>query len=117
MITQGWISLSSVETPEIVITQLTREEYRATFEGHEGYVSAEQRINRLLNRSNLRCVWFLGIDETISNDAKPSSLFRYWQPPKLLYRDILEKNSVAKEVSRLTLSEFELDGGKLVIVK
>lgn len=117
MPTQGWISLTSLENQEIVITQLTGEEYRATFEGYEGYESAEQRVNRLLGRSDLRCVWFLGIDKTNSNDSKPSSLFRYWQPPKLLYRDILEKDSVAKEVSRLTLSEFERDGGKLLIVK
>jgi hypothetical protein len=51
MPTLGWVTLTSVETNEVFVTQLTAEEFRATAKrSRSGYLQAEKRINAALGR-------------------------------------------------------------------
>ena len=42
---------------------------------------------------------------------------KVYLPPIIYYRDIFQPDAVAHEVSRVSLSQFELAGGKLVVVQ
>lgn len=115
MVTEGWASFTSVEDPEIVIAQLTGEEYRATFKGTEGYVFAEQRVNQTLGRSDLKCSWLVRIEKP----EKVASFVAFYRDrqPTLVYRDILCNEGVAREIARVSLAEFECSGGKFSVLR
>jgi hypothetical protein len=119
MATDGWISLTSIDQPEVVVTQVTSDEYRAIAGGNDGYRQVECRVNAALGRTDLRCSWLVGIEE-VEKTAQGASLpgFRTpFQPPRLLFRDIFEQGAVATETSRTRRSEFERNGGKLIVLQ
>lgn len=119
MATAGWVSLTSVEKNEVVVTELSAEEYRATVNGASGYLQVEKRINAALGRVDLKCPWFVRAEES-GADATGMSFqdFRkVYRPPVVYYRDIFQPDAVAREVSRVSLSQFEQAGGKLVVVQ
>ena len=74
----GWVSLTSTEHPEIVVTQLTGEEYRATFEGTEGYLQVERRTNHMLGRSDLKCSWLVRVEQP-EQTGKGSSFMAFYK--------------------------------------
>ncbi|AZQ55758.1 hypothetical protein [Burkholderia cenocepacia] len=119
MATMGWVSLTSTDRPEIVVTQVTAEEFRAIAEGTDGYLAVEHRVNAALERSDLKCSWLARVEEAGSNVAGGSfQTFREaYRPPKLFFRDILHDDSLAQEVGRTTRSEFEHDGGKVIVLQ
>ncbi|WP_107313130.1 hypothetical protein [Burkholderia metallica] len=119
MATMGWVSLTSTDRPEIVVTQVTAEEFRAIADGTDGYLAVEHRVNATLRRSDLKCSWLARVEEVGSSDAGRSfQMFREaYRPPKVLFRDILHSDSLAQEVSRTTRSEFEHNGGKVIVLK
>lgn len=118
MATQGWVSLTSTKHSEIIVTQLTGEEYRATFKGTEGYLLVERRVNTALRRSDLKCSWLVRVERP-EPAGKGSSFiaFRSDRMPKLLYRDIFRNDTLAEEIRKISLSEFEQDGGKVIVLK
>ncbi|KAG8152818.1 hypothetical protein [Burkholderia catarinensis] len=119
MATLGWVSLTSTDRPEIVVTQVTAEEFRAIANGPDGYLAVERRVNAALKRSDLKCSWLARVEE-VTPTAKGLSFQEFrkaYQPPKLSFRDILHPDSLAREVSRTTRSEFERNGGKVVILQ
>lgn len=118
MATEGWVSLTSIEHPEIVVTQLTGAEYRATFEGTEGYLQVECRINHALGRSDLKCSWLVRVEQP-EQTGKGSSFMAFYMDrlPKLLYRNIFRNDTLAEVISIVSLSEFEQEGGKLMVLK
>jgi hypothetical protein len=119
MSTQGWVSLSSTDRPEIVITQLTAEEYRNTINGTDAYLQLERRVNNVLDRTDLRCSWLVRVEQPEqSNQGTSFTVFGSGQlPKKLLYRDILSTDSVAEVVGQVTLAEFERNGGNVKLLK
>jgi hypothetical protein len=118
MATDGWVSLTSTEQPEIIVTQLTGEEYRATFEGTQGYLQVERRANHALGRSDLKCSWLVCVEQP-EQTGKSSSFMAFYKDrvPKLLYRNIFRNDTLAEVVSKISLSEFEQGGGKLMVLK
>ncbi|MDR3418745.1 MAG: hypothetical protein P4L83_21435 [Nevskia sp.] len=122
MATAGWVAFTSLEKHEIVVTELTAEEYRATANGSSGYLQAEKRINAALGRTDLKCPWIVRAE-----DAGPGGkglsfqeFRKVYRPPIIYYRDIFQSDAVdavAQEVSRVSLRQFEQAGGKLVVVQ
>ena len=119
MATLGWVSLTSTDRPEIVVTQVTAEEFRSIADGPDGYLAVEHRINAALKRSDLKCSWLARVEE-VTSSVKGTSFqgFRKaYQPPKLFFRDILHRESLAQEVRRTTRSDFERNGGKVIVLQ
>ena len=119
MVTAGWVSLTSIEHPEIVVTQLTVEEYRSIDKNTERDLQVERRVNMALNRSDLRCSWQVRADE-VGPSAKGLSFDEFRkvnQAPKLFFRDILSMGALAEKVDCVTLAEFERSGGKLMVLQ
>lgn len=117
MVTAGWLSLTSVDQPVIVVTQATADEYRAIAQGNDGYLEVERRVNAALGRTDLRCSWLVKVEET-TKPARGTSFQEFqksYQPPTLLFKDILAQESLANEISRTTRSEFERNGGKVIV--
>ncbi|MDB5987172.1 MAG: hypothetical protein JWR16_2225 [Nevskia sp.] len=119
MVTAGWVALTSLEKQEIVVTELTPDEYRATANGSSGYLQVEKRINAALGRADLKCPWFVRAEGSgPSGKGLSFQEFRkIYRPPVIYYRDIFQSDAVAREVSRVSLSQFEQAGGKLVVVQ
>ncbi|MCX4155384.1 MULTISPECIES: hypothetical protein [Paraburkholderia] len=119
MATLGWVSLTSTDRPEIVVTQATAEEFRAIADDLDGYLGVEHRVNTALKRCDLKCSWLVRV-ENVTSSAEGLSFQEFrkaYQPPKLFFRDILHCDSLAVEVSRTTRSEFERNGGKFIILQ
>lgn len=119
MVTAGWISLTSTERTEIVVTQLTAEEYGVKAKDPTRYLQAEQRVNSALKRVDLRCIWLVRAEQ-VGPSGKGLSFQEFrkvYRPPKLLYRDIFSSTSLAEVVNRATRAEFERDGGKLIVLQ
>lgn len=119
MVTAGWVSLTSIDKPEIVVTQTTAAEHHAIAQGHDGYLQVENRINAALGRTDLRCAWLARVEESSPTiqGASFQKFLKSYQPPKLLFRDILGNGSLASEASRTTRSEFERSGGKVLVLQ
>lgn len=118
MVTAGRICLTSTEHTEIVVTELTAEEYCSQAEDPSRYLHAEQRVNSTLSRSDLRCSWLVRAEQVLPKRGLSFQEFRkLYQPPKLFFRDIFSTGSVAEEFKRVTRSEFERDGGKVTVVR
>lgn len=119
MVTAGWVSLTSIENPEIVVTQLTVEESRLTDKDSERDLQVERRVNKALNRSDLRCSWQVRADE-VGPCAKGLSFQEFrkvYQPPNLFFRDILSEGALAEKVDCVTRAEFERSGGRLMVLQ
>lgn len=99
MLTEGLGSLVSIEKYEIVISKITSEEWSLGCKSYEEYVEAcrlfENRINKELNRDDLRCIWYTSIKDG-----------------NLKYRDIYSTND-AEEVEKQETSDFLKNGGIL----
>ncbi|WP_175821932.1 hypothetical protein [Burkholderia sp. BCC0419] len=119
MATMGWVSLTSTDRPEIVVTQVTADEFHAIAEGTDGYLAVEHRVNAALKRSDLKCSWLACVEEVGSSVAGGSfqGFREAYRPPKVSFRDILHSDSLAHEVSRTTRSEFEHNGGKVIVLR
>ncbi|WP_084197368.1 hypothetical protein [Solimonas soli] len=119
MVTAGWVSLTSALKSELVVTQLTAEEYQATAKDSSGYLQVEQRMNAALGRTDLRCLWFVRAEQAAPSGRGLSfqEFKKAYVPPVIYYRDIYQAGAVASEASRVSISEFERGGGKLVVVQ
>ena len=119
MVTDGWESFTSVSRSEIVVAQATEDEYRAIAKGQDGYLEIERRVNAALARTDLRCIWLVGVEQNSSapNGASFHEFQKAYQPPKLLFRDIFAPQSLAYEVSRTSRPDFESEGGKVVVLQ
>lgn len=120
MVTMGWVSLTSVENHDIVVTTLTDDELRDTMSASGGYLRLEARINALLGRTDLASCWLTEVVEpTYDVDIATLSFQEFrklHRPPRLFYRDIYSPDgraSVEQEVSRRT---FERQGGKVLSI-
>ena len=114
MATAGWVSLTSIASHEIVVAQMTAEEYNAgePFE----YTLLENRINAALHRADLRVPWLVQVEERGPEATGLSfqDFSKAYRPPRLLYRDIFAEGSLAEKVSEMSRESFERGGGKLV---
>lgn len=119
METAGLVALTSVEKHELVVAELTADEYRATANDLAGYLQVESRINGALGRGDLKCPWFVRAEESGSSGKGFAfeEFGKVYRPPIIYYRDIFQSGAVAREVSRVSLSQFEQAGGKLVVVQ
>ncbi len=114
MATSGWISLTSIEKPEIVVTTMTDEEYQGSADGGEtGYLMNERRMNSFLERSDLRCCWLVSIEEQTAKAPTVSfqEFLKTYQPPRLFYRDIFSLVGRATVDAELTRKQYEQEGG------
>jgi hypothetical protein len=119
VITAGRVALTSVDMHEVVVTELTAEEYRTTANGSSGYLQVEERMNAALGRADLKCPWFVRAEQpgTSGKGLSFQEFRNVYRPSVIYYRDILQLDGVAREVSRVSLSQFEQSGGKLVVVQ
>ncbi|KVH35431.1 hypothetical protein [Burkholderia cepacia] len=118
MATLGWVSLASTVRPEIVVTQVTADEFRAIAHGTDGYLAVENRVNAVLERFDLKCSWLAHVEEVTPsvNGASFQAFRNKCRRPKLFFRDILHTDSFAQEVGRTTRAEFERNGGKVIVL-
>ncbi|MBR7991130.1 hypothetical protein KDX08_01605 [Burkholderia cenocepacia] len=117
MATLGWVSLTSTDQPEIVVTQVTAEEFRAIAKGTDGYLAVEHRVNAALKRFDLKCSWLVRVDDGLNVAGGSFQMFREaYRPPKLFFRDIFS-DALAQEASRTTRAEFERNGGKVIVLQ
>ena len=118
MVTMGWVSLTSTESLEIVITQATPDELRRLPVCDEGYLQVESRINKALSRSDLRSSWMTSAEK--AGPIPPGLSFqefrKVYRPPKLFFRDIFNPNGIAEVISEIERSQFESEGGKLLVL-
>lgn len=63
MVTEGWVALTSIERPEIVVTQMTAEEYQSGGEP-SGYLQVETHVTDVRGRSDLKGFWLVRVKET-----------------------------------------------------
>jgi hypothetical protein len=114
MATAGWVALTSLSRHEIVVTQMTAEEFRST----TGFVDLENRVNALLGRDDLRFPALVGSEGQAPAVAGQSfqQFRRDYRPPRLFYRDIFSSDALAEEVARMSRNEFEEGGGTLTIL-
>lgn len=114
MVTAGWVSLTSVANQEVVVARMTADEYEAGEPA--AYRRMENRINAALCRDDLRASWLVGVDRQGPCAAGLSfqEFQKVYQPPRLLYRDILAEDSQAEQVGRVSLQEFQEGGGRLI---
>lgn len=117
--TMGWAFLTSIAGDEIVVAQMTAAELRETANDPSAFALYEDRINTALSRDDLRAPWLVKVVERSPSPADFSfKVFsRAYRPPRLLYRDILSPNSLAEEVARVSLQNFESSGGRPVAYK
>lgn len=115
MVTEGWVSLTSTERPEVVVTQATAEEWNSL--ESTGASQIEARINRQLGRNDLRYVRLMRVEDQGNPKGVSFQEFRKaYKPPKLLYQDIYSPTSQASEVSQTTRADFERGGGKVLVI-
>jgi hypothetical protein len=120
--TNGWVSLTSINGPRIVVTQANAEEHAAVARsetGESGFLLVERRVNAALARSDLRCTWLVRVEDhrTIPKEESFRRFAEAYRAPTLLYRDIYSAESVAVEVSRTTRSAFESTGGTVIVLE
>jgi hypothetical protein len=98
MLTTGLGNLVSRDKYEIVISEYNSKEWAMGCKSHKKYIEAcklfENRINKELNRNDLRNVWWT---RDINGGLK--------------YRDILYENSKAEEIGKQEIIEFLKEGG------
>jgi hypothetical protein len=118
MATMGWISLTSVVGPEIVVTQLTPGEFEIAAADSFEYVRVEDRVNAILCRDDLRVPWLERIERRgpQATDLSWEEFRNAYRPARLLYRDILVSESLAEEAYRQSRKQFEHDGGRLWVL-
>lgn len=117
--TAGWVCLCSTERAEVVITQLTPDEQRGYAVGGSKYLALERRVNAALSRSDLKHPWLVQVEQPVSSIAAGRSFPEFrktYQKPGLLFRDIYADGGVAEEVSRISRSEFEAQGGHVLVL-
>lgn len=113
MATRGWVSLTSVERPEVVVTTFTVDEVQAAGGGEPPYIDVEARVNAILGRHDLRVPWL----ESVERDERPAAgvsfqdFLKTYRPPRLLYRDIFTPGRFAEKASTESREQFERGGG------
>jgi hypothetical protein len=120
MATAGWISLTSPVHHDLVVTTLTDDEFNKTLEDSGGFLLLEERVNKILNRTDLVCSWLAAVVEP-SYDVDITTLsfqeFRkISKQPQLLYRDIYSDDGLAVIETQVSRRDFERKGGKLVVL-
>ena len=63
MATNGWASLTSGVNHDLVVTTLTDDEFNKTLEDSSGYLLLEERVNKILNRTDLHASWVAAVVE------------------------------------------------------
>jgi len=112
MITAGLFSLTSVEKREVVIAELTADEYNS---GKEGMINFENRINRELGRNDLRFTCIARVEESVkAKGLSFKSFTRSYKPPILYYRDIFDRSGEATVVRKETENAFVAAGGRIL---
>ena len=105
MATLGWVSLTSTDQPEIVVTQVTAEEFRAIAKGTDGYLAVEHRVNAALKRLDLKCSWLVRVDDGPNVAGGSFQMFREaYRPPKLFFETFLVTRWHRRPVVRLAPS-------------
>ena len=114
MVTMGWVSLTSIDGPEVVVTQMVGSEYIVGARTVEELV--EQRVNAALGRNDLRCVPLVRAEERGPSGKGLSfqEFSRVYQSPRLFFRDIFAENSVAECIAEVSIADFESSGGRLL---
>jgi hypothetical protein len=63
-VTEGCVALTSVGGSEIVVTQLTADEYQSTECEPSGYLQVETHVTDVRGRSDLKGFWLVRVKET-----------------------------------------------------
>lgn len=116
--TDGWVCLTSVERPEIVVTKITASEHQATATSLLANVDVEGRVNAVLGRHDLRIVWLVSAEsaELPAAGASFQEFRKTYRPPRLYYRDIFDSDSLAECVSMESREQFERGGGVFTVL-
>ena len=101
--TAGWVALTSVQRPEVVLVRLNPGESDA---------DAASRANRTLQRVDLRSVNLKGISDRTSARGQSFQEFRrIYEPPKVTYSDIYAPHGDAEPTESVTAESFVQGGG------
>ncbi len=112
IVTDGWVSLTSINQPEIVIAEVASEEHNVP----DGLLRCERRINSELARSDLRVVWLSRVvDRTTSQPGMSFQVFqRAYIPPECFYRDIFDPHGEAAVIREESFDSFRSSGGRVI---
>lgn len=113
MATDGFVSLTSVERPELILARLSSEEW--SLQPPQGALSAEQRLNAELGRSDLRACWLVRVEEAAAPSAAATfqDFRRRHIPPVTIHRDIYSPDGEAEVVREESAAEFLASGGAI----
>lgn len=112
MATSEFVTLTSVEKPEVVVARLSASEFNKN-----GIAACEKRVNAQLNRTDLRAVTLIkaNAQATVSNLSFREYL-KESKRPTLFFVDILSTEGVAQAVREQSASEFEREGGMIRVL-
>jgi len=110
MVTDGWVSLSSATCKLVVIARLADFRYDAGAE-------VEQLLNQALARHDLRVSHLVAVERMppIGLGRSFQAYRNFYRSPRLFFKDITGEDGVAVEVSRMSLDDFEREGGQVLI--
>lgn len=112
MATDGFVSFTSIERPELILARLTSEEW--SLQLPRGALAAEQRLNAELGRADLRACWLVRVEEAAAPSAATFQEFRRsYIPPATIHRDIYSPDGEAKVVREESAAEFLASGGAI----
>jgi hypothetical protein len=116
MVTNGLGSVTSCERNEVVLAEVTADEWSHV--GVDDWASFERRLSKQLGRNDLRVVRLLSVQDKPTADRGESfqdSRKRY-TPPILIYSCACCGGGRSRSVRQTTVEEFEQSGGKISVV-
>ncbi|MFB9289599.1 hypothetical protein ACFFTM_14725 [Pseudoduganella plicata] len=120
LVTMGWVSLTSVERPDIVVTAMTASELANAMTDTAGYLQLEARINKLLHRTDLVSCWLVAVEEPVYDVDIATLSFQQFRKiekaPRLMYRDIYSPHTCATVSRQVSRRQFERQGGTIRVV-
>jgi hypothetical protein len=112
MLTLGLASVTSCEKNEVVLAELTADEFRLAANGEQPF---EQRLQNQLNRNDLRVVRLISVQDkpTPLHGERFQDFQKRYSPATLVYSCACCAEGISRVEREATVEEFEQSGGKI----
>ena len=112
MATAGLASLSSIVVNELVLFEMTGDEWS----DYANQTAAKARISTLLRRDDLRTVKFLRAEKnnSVGKGRSFKEFRKQYQPPNLIFTCPNCETGEAISFQKQTITEYKNDGGSIV---
>ena len=115
MVTSGLAFLTSIKTKELVLYEMTTEEWN----NYLDQSAAKDRISNLLKRDDLRVARYLGAEKN-GPDLKGLSFQEFQKqyiPPTIIYACPICEIGEAPCIQKRSIAEYNKDGGHILCIK